>query len=398
MSWKEVRVVEQRLKFVMEAEKGDYPFVTLCQRYGISRKTGYKWLKRYRDWPDPRSLADISRAPHTCPSLIGGVLAGRIESLRKEFPHWGPRKLLAKLRREEPKTSWPAPSTAGRILKRAGLITPQKRRRRTPPYTKPFGKVTAPNQVWCIDFKGHFRTGDGKTIYPLTIMDAFSRYLLRCQIVRAPNALEVWKIFESAFLEFGLPEAIRSDNGPPFASIGPGGLTELSAWWIRLGIRHERIEPGKPQQNGRHERMHLTLKREACTPPSVSVSGQQGMFDRFQKRYNEERPHEALQYRMPAEFYAPSDKRYSVHAHQDLYAFGVEAVLADEKGRIRWKDRMLKVGEALKGQMIDVHMMKNKRWTFSYGPVVLGIFDERKATQGLMAARTKKVVSPMFSV
>jgi len=231
---------------------------------------------------------------------------------RKKHSTWGPEKILARLKKDHPRrTVWPTISTAGRILKRNGHIKPRKRRTKTPPYTKPFSEVTEPNQLWCIDFKGHFKSGDGTTVYPLTITDAFSRYILCCEALRTTELYGVAKIIEQVFKKYGLPEAIRSDNGTPFASTGVGGLTHLSVWWIRLGIRHERIKPGTPSQNGRHERMHRTLKAEACTNPATTFFGQRQKFNRYVAEFNEIRPHQALANRTPGEVYVPSMKRYA---------------------------------------------------------------------------------------
>lgn len=228
MPWEEKRPVEQRFEFVLAAEKGEESMAALCREFGISRQTGYKWLKRYREDPSPQALVDRSRRPFNSPHQVDGEIAEMVLRARRHFAPWGPRKLYAWLVDKYPDRAWPSPASIGRLLKRRGLVKPRKRRRRTPPYTRPFAEVTAPNQVWCIDFKGHFCTGDGTCVYPLTITDAYSRFVLACDIVLAPNSAEVRDILERVFRTYGLPEAIRSDNGPPFASTGPGGLTELS--------------------------------------------------------------------------------------------------------------------------------------------------------------------------
>ncbi len=263
----------------------------------------------------------------------------------------------------------------------------RKRRRYTPPYTQPFANCTAPNQVWCIDFKGWFRTSDGTKCHPLTLTDAFSRYLLRCEILLEPCTGEVWTALESAFDEFGLPEVIRSDNGPPFASTGPGGLTELSVWWTRLGIRHERIEPGKPQQNGRHERFHLTLKQEAASPPEEDFRAQQRAFDRFRRVYNEERPHEALGQKTPAELYVPSARplpaKIPLWDEADPDSM-FEQSLVDSSGRAKWGRYRVDVGTALKHQLVNFRVAGDRQWLVTFGPVVLGVFDETRSHRGLI--------------
>jgi transposase InsO family protein len=390
VAWKETRPVAERFKFVLECEKQEKPIAVLCREFGISRQTGYKWLARYREDPCPEMLEDRSRRPlrqphETSQEVIDGVIAAR-----KRYPHWGPRKLRVILQQRWPDVSWPASSTIGQILKRRGLVQPRRRRRRTPPYTKPFGNVTAPNQLWCIDFKGHFKTGDGTRVYPLTITDAFSRFIIRCDAVRDPRSAEVRDILESAFREFGLPQAIRSDNGPPFASTGPGGLTELSAWWIKLGLRHERIDPGKPQQNGRHERMHLTLKRETASPPATTLRGQQGAFDRFRKQFNQERPREALGFATPASLYAPSARLFSDSFRRDNYPFQLEHTLVDKRGYARWDGRNVFIGAALRHELVDLRPVGKRRWAVCFGPIVLGHYDPSANKRALILQRSKR--------
>ena len=240
----------------------------LCEWFGISRKTGYKWIHRY-DEGGREALADRSRAPHHHPQQIETKRAAAIIGARQQHPSWGARKLLNLLEEQKPSQNWPAASSIGELLKREGLIVARRKRQRTPPYTQPLAHAQAPNQVWCADFKGWFRCQDGERCDPLTITDAYSRYLLRCRVVGKTDGIHVRGIFEAVFRECGLPEAIRTDNGAPFASPAPGGLSRLSMWWLKLGIRHERIEPGCPEQNGRHERMHRTLKAETANPPAA---------------------------------------------------------------------------------------------------------------------------------
>jgi transposase InsO family protein len=377
--WKESCAMQERFKFVLEARKGEKPIAMLCRDFGISRQTGYKWLRRYDEEPYPEALDDRSRRPSHSPGRVDQLVEDIVVAARKRYPHWGPRKLRDILikRHRCPSGDWPSAATIGRILKRRGLVRPRRRRIHTPPYTRPFADVTAPNQVWCIDFKGHFDTLDGTTVYPLTITDAFSRFILRCEVVLDPRTAEVRDILESAFREFGLPEAIRSDNGPPFASTGPGGLSELSAWWIHLGIRHERIEPGKPQQNGRHERMHRTLKYETALPAAKTPRGQQGRFDRWRKEFNEERPHEGIAMATPASLYVPSARLFPEKLERDQYPFDVERALVDTRGYIRWHGRRVFIGSALSDQLVELRPARHRRWTVCFGPVVLGCYDPR---------------------
>ncbi len=255
MPWKEVCPMEERAKFVVECIRGELTMSELCRKYEISRKTGYKWWARFQI--DGRSnLSDRSRAAHCHPNATPEEVATILVGARKEHPTWGPRKLLAYLTYRYPRLVLPSASTVGGLLKRHGMSRPRRPRCRTPPYSVPFLGCDEPNAVWCADFKGSFALGNGRRCNALTISDAYSRYLLRCEGLGHIDDPRVRPIFESAFCEFGLPAAIRTDNGPPFSTIAPGGLSRLAIWWIKLGIRPERIAPGAPQQNGRHERMH----------------------------------------------------------------------------------------------------------------------------------------------
>jgi transposase InsO family protein len=291
MPWARTDQMSERVKFVAAHLRGEDSFTDLCQDFGISRKTGYKWLQRF-EAEGPTALKDRSRAPHRHPQATPEHIVEAIVSLRRRHPRWGPKKLGVVLLRRHPRMLLPATSTIGEILKRGGLVRPRRRIRRSSPYGERLRQYDAPNAVWCADFKGHFGIG-GDRCYPLTISDGFSRYLLRCQALRRPLYRCVRPVFESAFREYGLPRAIRTDNGPPFSSLAPGGLSQLAVWWVRLGIRPERILPGRPDQNGRHERMHSTLKAETAKPPRSSFQAQQRAFDRFQIEYNQVPPRSA---------------------------------------------------------------------------------------------------------
>ena len=269
MPWKERTAVDERKCFMAAWQRREASFSALCRHFGISRPTGYKWLARYSDGGEA-GLADQSRAPRQQPRTTPSPMQNQILALRAEHPSWGPRKLLAVLERLEPRQAWPAPSTIGELLRREGLTHARPPRRRTPSYTEPLAHATGPNDLWCTDFKGWFVCGNGERCDPLTLTDAYSRYLLRCRAVPKTDGPHLRQIFEAAFREFGLPLAIRNDNGPPFASTGLAGLSRLSVWWIRLGIRPERIDPGCPEQNGRLERFHQTLKAETAAPPPAS--------------------------------------------------------------------------------------------------------------------------------
>ena len=257
MPWKETCQMHERMQFIARVLAGEDEMTVLCREYGISRKTGYKWLGRYIS-EGAGGLAERSHAPLQHGQAHDVAVVQAVLRLRQRWPHWGPKKLRVKLVEHHPELPVPATSTIGEWLRREGVVGPSRRRRRCPAYTQPFAAVSAANDVWCTDFKGWFRTGDGRRCDPFTLTDAHSRYLLRCQAVARPDEENVRPIFEAAFKEHGLPLAIRSDNGPPFASPGVGGLSRLAVWWIKLGIRPERILAGKPQQNGRHERVHRT--------------------------------------------------------------------------------------------------------------------------------------------
>jgi transposase InsO family protein len=386
--------MDERTRFISEWEhecstttNGRANVAALCRAFGVSRQTGYKWLKRYlAAGRELDALADQSRRPLSSPRATPERVVNAIVAARRMYPGWGARKLHAWLVRRAPRQGSfhvtldeiPCPSTIGAILHREGLTRPRKKRQRTPPMTQPFRETTAPNSTWCVDFKGHFRTQDGTTCYPLTIMDAYSRKLLRCVALREPNGKKVRSVFDAVFSEFGLPSALRSDNGPPFASPAPGGLSRLSVWWIRLGIRHERIEPGKPQQNGRHERMHRTL-REAATPPAATLRAQQRAFDRFVVHYNSERPHEALGGRTPDEIYAPSPRRLPSELPQFEYPADCEVRRVRRRGlALLSNKRKIPVGSPLVGEYVAFRWISEVKWEVLFGSMSVGIFDLRR--------------------
>jgi transposase InsO family protein len=393
--WKASSPVEQKFQFVMECKKGEASMTALCRTFGISRQTGYKWLARYyEDGPAgcPAALEDRPRRAMRHPNEVGSGVTQAILWLRRKYPHWGPKKLQAELKKLKPDVRWPAVSTVGAVLERHGLVRPRRRRRHTPPCTQPFAAVTAPNQLWCVDFKGHFCTADGQRVYPLTITDAHSRFILRCEIVDDPDGACVREVFESAFREFGLPDAIRSDNGTPFASTGIAGLSQLSVWWVRLGIRLERIEPGKPQQNSRHERMHLTLKQQTASPPAANPSRQQRAFYAFAREFNYERPHEGLGMKTPAEVYVSSmrqfpDRTPELYSYQDRFDYQLLEV--DKLGFVIWQRRRVFVSLALRFERIAFDPVGPRQWQVSFGPIVLGLFDETRKDKGIIRPKAR---------
>jgi transposase InsO family protein len=373
MPWAEGSVQDQKLLFVADCLRGEESMTALCERYGISRQVGYVLRKRFLT-EGPSGLEERSRAPLHHGRATPAELVVRLVEARQRRPHWGPKKLLAKLSREDPHLAWPSVSTGSEILRREGLSQPRRRRRRPLTVEQPFLAVTAANDAWCIDFKGWFRTADGRRCHPFTVTDAFSRYLLAVEAIE-PVTEAVQAKMDELFAEHGLPTAIRSDNGTPFASTGAGGLTRLSARWARMGIRLERIWPGKPQQNGRHERMHGTLKAEACQPPAANATGQQSRFDTFRNEFNHERPHEALGQRQPAEFYRPSPRPFVEPVGDIDYGPHEQVRRIRTSGEIRWRGSLLFVSEAITGETVAISKRPDGHWLIRFADVALGLVD-----------------------
>jgi transposase InsO family protein len=369
--------MNERVKFIARYLQNEEPFVTLCEDAGISRKTGYKWVERY-DEGGVVALVDRSRAPRSHPHAVEEAVIEAIVALRRRHPRWGPRKLLAILRRREPRRAWPVASTIGEILRQRGLVRPRRRRRYSAPYGERLREYAAPNAIWCADFKGHFAVGDLRC-HPLTIMDGFSRYLLRCQALTRPLFAQSRRVFELAFREFGLPQTIRTDNGPPFSTLAAGGLSRLAVWWIRLGIRPERIMPGRPDQNGRHERMHSTLKAETARPPRATFRAQQRAFDMFRREYNHERPHEALGDETPATCYAPSGRPYPRQLPHPEYPAHFRVERAYPNGVISFRDTQWYLTNCLAGELVGLEEVDDDRWKVYFGPIELGLLDVRNA-------------------
>jgi putative transposase len=374
MPWRETCTLDERLQFVGEYLKAQREMIELCLDFGISRKTGYKWLSRYKS-DGPQGLHDRSRAPHRHPQAISDEVAQLLLAARRAHPNWGPRKLLALLKHQQPRLGLPAASTVGDLLKRYGVSEPRRRVRRVMPFTRPFASCVRPNDVWCADFKGHFRTGDRYLCYPLTVTDAYSRFILRCQGMTRPTGQGVWPYFEQAFREFGLPKAIRSDNGSPFATRGPHGFSRLSIWWLKLGITHERIKPGHPEQNGRHERMHRTLKQETAKPPRANLRSQQHAFDAFVEEFNYQRPHEAIDQRTPSHLFRPSRRPFPEHAPDFEYSSTQQVRKVMDGGRIRWKRQLVYVGDQFSGEHVGLNQATENAWEVWLGPARLGVVD-----------------------
>lgn len=367
--------MEEKLRFVFEYEQDEQTMTELCQSYGIARETGYVWLRRYRAM-GVAGLVQLNRAAARHPNQTAAEIEQLVLELRQAHMRWGPRKLKHVLERDQPGRKWPAASTIGELLKREGLVVARKKRRHTAPYTEPLAHADGPNRVWCADFKGWFRTGDGERIDPLTLSDAYSRYLLRCQAVEKTDTERVRAILEAAFREYGLPQAIRTDNGPPFATTALAGLSRLAVWWIKLGIVPERIEAGHPEQNGRHERMHRTLKQEVAMPPAEDRRAQQRALQAFRQEYNHVRPHEALAMQTPARVYAPSEREYPARVEEPEYPSPMLVKRVQSHGHFRWKKHhAVFLSEALWGEPIGLLPIDERWYTVYFAHLPLGRFD-----------------------
>jgi transposase InsO family protein len=376
MPWKETVVLEERMRFVLACLESLDSMAVLCRRFGISRRHGYKWLERYERL-GPAGLTDQSRRPLSHPQQVPQEVNGQILACRRAHPTWGPRKLRTVLQQQDGNIQWPAPSTIGDLLRRSGLSVGLTPRPRSTPSADPLGEALAANRIWCADFKGHFCTGDGRRCDPLTVTDAYSRYLLRCTSVAKMDYGHVRSLFEATFRRYGLPEAIRTDNGQPFASVGLAGLSRLSIWWVRLGINLQRIAPGCPQQNGKHERMHRTLKAETATPAAPTLAKQQRKFDAWVKEFNFERPHEALAMATPASYYQKSPRAYPERLAELEYGSDYQTRKVDAAGYVRWKVAKVFVSNTLWGQVLGLRQVCDRYHQVKFGPIDLGLLDER---------------------
>jgi transposase InsO family protein len=377
MSWKVSGVVERRKQFLAEYAAERWTMTELCQVYGISRPTGYELVRRW-EAEGEAGLEDRSRAPWRHPNQTPAEIEEPVLQLRREHPRWGPRTLRARLQKLHPQEPWPAASTMGALLDREGLTVPRRKRRRTPPYTQPLAAAPEPNRIWCTDFKGWFRTGDGTRIDPLTIMDAHSRYLLRLQAVEKTDTARVQAIFEAAFRQYGMPRAIRSDNGAPFASRALAGLSRLAVWWMKLGIVPERIEPGHPEQNGMLERLHRTLAEETASPPQYSARAQQRSFDRFRYVYGEQRPHQALGMRTPSELYASSPRAYPARLPEPEYGSAMKVRRVHKHGQFFWNYHSVFLSKVLYGENIGLLPVDDRYYRVYFAAVPLALFDSRQ--------------------
>ena len=363
--------MEQRIELIRLHNEGE-SIVSLAETYGVSRKTIYKWIERHAA-EGAAGLEDRSRAPHSSPQQLSEETIARIIEARQRWG-WGPRKLIVKLAQAAPDRKVPAASTIAELLRSKGLSHPRRRRVRTPLYGPTIAAVEQANQTWCADFKGWFRTGDGTRCDPLTITDAHSRYLLCCQLAAKTDRAHVEALFDAAFHEYGMPAVIHTDNGAPFASRAPGGLSRLSMRWVRLGIVAERSRPASPQDNGRHERMHRTLKQETLCPPERNPRRQQDAFQRFQKIYNDERPHESLDYRTPASCYRRSLRPFPRRVPEVEYDADVHVRRISNKGDLKWKGERTFVSETFAYEYVGLRASDDRYYEVLYGPLVVGWF------------------------
>lgn len=365
--------MDQRVAFLADWLRAEWTMTELAARYGISRKTAYKWVDRY-DADPAHGLADRSRAPTTHGRAMAAEVRAAILALRRAHPHRGPKKLRAMLAARAPTQTWPAPSTMGDLLRREGLSAVRRRRRHVVPLTQPLAAAQAPNDVWTADFKGWFRTADGTRCDPLTVADAYSRFVLCCRIA-APNARGVRPWFERTFRKYGLPRALRTDNGSPFATTGAGRLSHLAVWWLKLGIALDRIDPGHPEQNGRHERFHLTLQQDAISPPATTPATQQRRFDRMRQDFNAERPHEALGQQPPARHYVPSPRPYPTRLEDPWYDATHQVRRVKRTGQIKWRGDLIFVSEAVRGEVVGLAETERGDWTVRFMHVELGCIE-----------------------
>jgi transposase InsO family protein len=386
MPFQETCRMEERVRMLSDFDTGHWSVSELCRRYGVSRDTFYSWRARRvggeEDW-----FSDRSHATRSCPHRTPEAIEGEVVDLRRRFPYLGPRKLLRLLERRDGERCWPAASTIGDILKRTGLVTAPRRRRRPLDPPRRVIAAQAANEEWAADFKGWFRTRDQRRIDPLTITDSHTRFLIETRIV-APTVEGAQEGFRRAFANYGLPQAIRCDNGSPFGSNGAGGLTRLSVWWLKLGVEPHFIRPASPQENGRHERMHRTMKAQTSKPPAADASEQQARFDQFRRHYNEERPHEALGQTPPADLYAPSPRAMPDRIDDPWYDADHQVRRVRAAGEIKWRGELIFVGEALASELVGLAELENGDHVVRFCGHDLGLIDRRGVFHRFAPPRT----------
>ncbi len=382
MPWTEASVMDSKIRFINDVIAGIDNHSALCRRHGISRKTGYKWKSRYvQEGID--GLRDVSRRPHGHPYQTPYAVREAILELRQTgIIKLGARKIRRRLQDRFRPDEIPSETTINKILKEAGLVQSRRRRRRVSPGDCGYGPGDQANDLWSADYKGQFLLRDQTWCYPLTIMDSTSRYLLSCTGVEGTDLANAQRVFRRTFREYGMPRRIRTDNGVPFASTATAGLSRLSIWWIRLGILPERIEPGKPQQNGSHERMHQTLKSAATRPPSRTLRAQQRRFNQFQREYNNERPHESLGQETPDSQYEVSPRPYPEKLPEIVYPSYYAVCRVNKSGLLYWQGLRIYVGNVLEGQEVGFCQVADGIWQGYFGPIQLGQVNLRDVRRG----------------
>ena len=377
MPWKVINQMDLKLQLVNDWNEQHFSITDLSQKYGISRPTIYKWLQRYErlgiEGFREKSRAPRNRPQRTSQEILALVIQEKLKNRKR-----GPRKVRAQLKRQYPELSFPAVSTISYWLNKEGLVERRKARRHVPPYTQPFSECNAPNDIWSIDYKGQFYMKDGHVCYPLTLSDNFSRFLLGCQALEGPRYAPTRQCVELIFREYGLPRAIRSDNGTPFAGRCVGGLSQLMIWWIMLGIIPERIGKGCPQENGRHERMHRTLKADVLDPVAGNLQEQQRAFDLYRYDYNYDRPHESLHDQTPGDYYVKSNRAYVEHPHPPDYGLDYLVRQVRHSGEIKFMGRMFFITELLAGLPVGLKEISDGLWQLQFSFYVLGSVDLRK--------------------
>lgn len=378
MTWRAVSMIDERKKFAIDAieSKGKLPFASLCEYYNISTKTGYKWLGRFCEHGE-KGLVDISKAPHSNSKKITPDVIEAVISIRKQYSCWGPKKILTELQNNYDHLKLPSEGSIGTILKNNKLSNRRFYRRHVAK-TSPLTHCQEPNDVWSYDFKGWFQVDNGEKCEPLTITDGFTRYLFQCVHMPRKRGIDVWNVLERTFHEFGLPHRIRSDNGPPFASLGVGRLSMISIKLIKIGVIPEWIEPGCPQENGRHERFHLTLKNETATPPASTLSIQIERFNQFKNYYNNNRYHEALNQKTPASVYKYSPRIWDGKFRNPEYFDEYEIRKVQASGNISWKGQEIFISETLRKEYVGIKEIDDDVMEIYYGPILLGKFNLRR--------------------
>lgn len=377
MPWKVINRMDIKIELTEDWDNGQFSITDLSHKYGVSRPTVYKWLKRYKRY-GVEGLKEKSRAPERCPHRTSKAILDIVIEEKLRNRKRGPRKVRAQLKRKHPELEFPAVSTIGYWLKREGLVEQRKKRLHVPPYTEPFSECKEPNDVWSIDYKGQFYMKNGHVCYPLTLSDNFSRFLLGCKALKGPRYDPTRRYMESIFREYGLPDAIRSDNGTPFAGRCIGGLSRLMIWWILLGIIPERIRKGHPQENGRHERMHRTLKSDVLNPVAKNLKEQQKVFDIYRHEYNNDRPHESLHDKTPSDYYRKSNQPYVEQPHQPEYSSDYLVRQVHHSGEIKFMGRTFYLTELLTSQPVGLREIEDGFWQLQFSFYVLGVIDLRK--------------------